>query len=249
MKSEILISIIIAVYNGEKYIKETISSILSQTHQNFELIVIINCTNDKTIDIIKTMNDERIKIYNTNICQLAFNLNYGLLQSTGDYIARIDADDIAEPERLEKQLKVLIENNFDLVGSNLIYINEFGLEIGKKSYPENDNEIRKKIFYSNPFAHPSVMYKKSSVLKVGAYMNGKVSEDYDLWIRMMGDKTMKFYNIQENLTKYRIHSNQAKGNKLAYYELCGYMIRETLYQKSFKYSMGFFIYLAKSLIK
>lgn len=244
-----MITVLTCVYNGEKYIKETISSILSQTYQNIELIIVVNCTNDKTIDIIKTINDNRIKIFETNICQLAFNLNYGLFKSNGDYIVRIDADDIAEPQRLEKQLKVLIEGDFDVVGSNLTYIDENSLEIGEKKYPENDNEIRKRIFYSNPFAHPSVMYKKSSILKVGAYMNGKVSEDYDLWIRMMRDKTMKFYNIQENLTQYRIHSNQAKGHKLAYYEICGYMIREAFYQKSFKYIIGFFIFLFKGLIK
>jgi hypothetical protein len=121
--------------------------------------------------------------------------------------------------------------------------------IGEKKYPENNNEIRKQIFYSSPLAHPSVMYKKKIVLQNGGYLNGKMSEDYDLWIRLMRDKNIKFYNIQENLTKYRIHSNQAKGNKLAYYEICGYMMRETLHQRSFKFFLGFLIYLFKALIK
>ena len=244
-----LVSIVLAIYNGEKFLRETIESLLNQTYKNIEIIVVVNCTNDNTLNILKSYNDERIKIFETNICQLAFNLNYGLLQSKGTYIVRIDSDDVAEPQRLEKQLKVLTEGDFDIVGSNLTYINENSLEIGEKKYPESDSKIRKTILYSSPFAHPSVIYKKSSVLKVGGYMNGKVSEDYDLWLRMMRDKTMKFYNIQENLTKYRIHSDQAKGNKLAYYEICGYMIREALYQKSFKYVIGFFVFLLKGLIK
>lgn len=244
-----LVSIVLAIYNGEKFLRETIESLLNQTHENIEIIVVVNCTNDDTIKILESYEDERIKIFETNICQLAFNLNYGLLQSRGTYIVRIDSDDVAEPQRLEKQLKVLTEGDFDIVGSNLTYINENSLEIGEKKYPESDSKIRKTILYSSPFAHPSVIYKKSSVLKVGGYMNGKVSEDYDLWLRMMRDKTMKFYNIQENLTKYRIHSDQAKGNKLAYYEICGYMIREALYQKSFKYVIGFFVFLLKGLIK
>lgn len=244
-----LVSIVLAIYNGKKFLKETIDSLLNQTHENIEIIVVVNCTNDDTIKILESYEDERIKIFETNICQLAFNLNYGLLQSKGTYIVRIDSDDVAEPQRLEKQLKVLTEGDFDIVGSNLTYINENSLEIGEKKYPESDSKIRKTILYSSPLAHPSVIYKKSSVLKVGGYMNGKVSEDYDLWLRMMRDKTMKFYNIQENLTKYRIHSDQAKGNKLAYYEICGYMIREALYQKSFKYVIGFFVFLLKGLIK
>lgn len=244
-----MITILICIYNGEKYIQETLNSILNQSYQDFEVVVVLNCTNDRTIEKIKNINDSRIKIFETNICQLAFNLNYGLLKSNGDYIVRIDADDIAEPERLEKQLKILQEGKFDVVGSNLTYIDENSLIIGQKKYPETDNEIHKKIFYKNPFAHPSIMYKKTSVLKVGGYLNGKVSEDYDLWLRLMRDKNIKFYNIQENLTRYRIHSNQVKGNKLAYYEICGYMIREALYQKSFRYVIGFFVYLLKGLLK
>ena len=217
MNNNILISVLIGVYNGENYIKETIESILSQSYQNFEILVIVNCSNDNTIKILNDFNDFRIKVFETNICQLAYNLNYGLMNAKGDYIVRIDADDIAKTDRLEKQIKFIIANNFDVVGSNIEYIDENEKKIGEKKYPENDNEIRKKIYYSNPFAHPSIMYKKTAILKVAGYMNGKVSEDYDLWLRLMRDEDIKFSNMQENLTMYRIHSNQAKGNNLAYY--------------------------------
>ncbi len=243
------ISVIIAIYNGEKFIFQTLESILAQSYTNFEIIVVVNCSSDKTIEIVKSFNDERINIYETNICQLAFNLNYGLLKSSGEYIVRIDADDIALPERFEKQINIIEKFNCDIVGSNLLYIDELNQLIKTKQYQEFDDDIRKAIVYKNPIAHPSVMYRKSVVLKAGGYMNGKVSEDYDLWLRLMRDKSVKFYNIQENLTKYRIHSNQAKGDRLAYYEICGYMIREALYQKSFKYVIGFFVYLFKALLK
>ncbi|AYJ79914.1 glycosyltransferase [Aliarcobacter cryaerophilus] len=244
-----MISVLICVYNGESYIKETINSLLLQTYKDFEILVIVNCTNDSTIKILEDFNDNRIKIFQTNICQLSYNLNYGLMKSNSKYVVRIDADDIAEPTRIEKQFKFIEDNNFDVVGSNVELIDEYGKFIGEKKYPEDNIDIRKKIFYTNPLAHPTIIYKKSTILKVGGYMNGKVSEDYDLWLRLMRDKKIKFYNMQEKLTLYRIHTNQARGNKLAYYEICGYMIRETFYQKSFKFFIGFLVYLAKSIIK
>lgn len=249
MNDHILISVLIGVHNSEQYIKRTIESIISQTHQNFEIIVILNCSSDKTAAILENFKDNRIIIYKTNICQLAFNLNFGLMHAKGDYIARIDADDVAEPTRLAKQLNFILNDNIDVIGSNVELIDENNKVIGSKYYPEKDLDIRKKIYYTNPLAHPSIMYKKSVILGNAGYMNGKVSEDYDLWIRLMRDKSVKFYNIQENLTKYRIHTNQARGNKLAYFEICGYMIRESFYQKSFKFLIGFFIGIIKALVK
>ena len=243
------ISIIIAVYNGAKFIQQTIDSLLSQTYSDFEIIIIVNCSDDNTMDILKNVLDERITIYETNICQLAFNLNFGLLKSQGQYIVRIDADDIAEPTRLAKQLNVIETNEFDVVGSNLTYIDENNKVIGEKIYPEKDKDIRKSIFYKSNIAHPSVIYKKETILKVGGYMNGKVSEDYDLWLRLMRDQSVRFYNIQEKLTRYRIHSSQAKGNKYAFAEIAGYMLREAIYQKSINFFIGSLVYIMKAIFK
>ena len=161
------VSVLIGIHNGQKYIKETIESILCQTYSNFEIIAVVNCTDDATIKILKDFNDERIKIYETNICQLAFNLNYGLQVAQGEYIARIDADDVATSDRLQKQLQCLEENNYDIIGSNITLIDENSHIIGKKIYPQADAQIRKKIYYSNPLAHPSVMYKKKIVMQNG----------------------------------------------------------------------------------
>ena len=243
------VSVIIAVYNGAKYIEETINSILGQSYSNFEIIIVVNCSNDETIDIVKNIDDARIKIYKTNICQLAFNLNYGLYKSQGKYIMRIDADDVADFTRLEKQVYLMDNNEYDVVGSNLLYIDENGNSLGEKKYPEDDIDIRKSFYYRSNIAHPSVMYKKETILSVGGYMNGKVSEDYDLWIRLMRDKSIKFYNIQENLTKYRIHSSQAKGDTYAYAEIAGYFLREAIYQKSIKSFFGSIVYFFKALLK
>ncbi len=238
-----------AVCNGQKYVKETINSILKQTYQNFEIIAVVNCSNDETINILKNFDDNRLKIYETNICQLNFNLNYALLKASGKYIARIDADDIAVSDRFSKQIECIAKYDYDVVGSNLKYIDENSNSIGYKNYPEKNENIRKNIYYKSTIGHPSVMYKKDIILKYSGYMGGQVSEDYDLWLRLMRDKNIKFYNIQENLTKFRIHSSQARGNKYAYAEIAGYFLRETLYLKSFKSFVGCLVYIAKAIFK
>lgn len=243
------ISVIIAINNGQKYIKETIDSILNQSYKNFEIIAVVNCSNDATIEILKNFNDERIKIYETEICQLAFNLNYGLQVAQGEFIARIDADDVAKSDRLEKQLKCFQENNYDVIGSNIALIDQNSCIIGAIKYPQTDVWIRRKIYYSNPLAHPSVMFKKKVIMQAGGYLNGKMSEDYDLWIRLFRDKNIKFYNIQEDLIYYRIHSLQTKGNSYAYAEIAAYFVREAIYYKKIMPFFASLLYFVKALMK
>ena len=243
------ITILIATANAENFISRTMESVLSQSFVNFEVVVVMNCVSDQTATILKKFDDTRIRLYESNICQLAFNLNYGLMMSRGDYIARIDSDDMATYDRLQIQLNAIKNNNFDVVGSNLKYIDENDKAIGRKSYPENNYKIRKKILYSNPISHPSVMYKKNTILGVGGYMNGLVSEDYDLWIRLMRDKNVKFHNIQKELTSYRIHKAQSMGNRLSYAEVAGYFIREAIYQKSIVFFFYFLVSIFKAIFK
>jgi len=244
-----LISVVIAIHNGEQFLKDTLDSLINQTYKNIEIIIVVNCSDDMTLNILSTYDDKRIKIYTTDICQLAFNLNYGLLKAKGRYIARIDADDVAENFRIEKQINVLKERNYDVVGSNITYINEYGESIGSKKYPEFNSKIRKQIIFTSPIAHPSIMYKRELILNNRGYLNGMVSEDYDLWLRLMRDENIIFYNIQQPLTKYRIHTSQAKGNNYAYMEIAGYFLREALFLKSFKLFLASLIYIFKAIIK
>ncbi|SMC09503.1 glycosyltransferase [Nitratiruptor tergarcus] len=243
------ISILLAVKNGEKFISDTINSILMQTYKNFELIVVVNCSSDNTLQIVKSFKDNRIKVLESNICQLNYNLNLALSHAEGDYIARIDADDIAEPRRLEIQMDIIKTGKYDVVGSNILYINEHNEVIREKIYPEKNEEIRKKIIYKSVIAHPTVLCKKDDLLKVGGYLGGRYAQDVDLWIRLMRDKNIKFYNIQQPLVRYRIHSNQSKGNNSAFADVAGYMFREAIYSKSIKYFIGSWIYFTKAFFR
>lgn len=236
------------VKNGEDYLEETIKSILNQSYSNFEFIIVVNCSTDDSLKIIKRFDDERIKVFETNICQLSYNLNFGLEISKGKYIARIDADDVAKPDRLKRQLSH-IKKGFDVVGSNIDFIDEKSEVFKTLEFPELNKTIRKKIYYKSVIAHPAVMFKKEVVLNNGGYLGGKYAQDYDLWLRLMRDNNLKFYNIQEPLTNYRVHLNQSKGNKLSYANVSGYLLKESLYSKNINYFIGSVIYYLKGLIK
>ncbi|MBN2816762.1 MAG: glycosyltransferase [Campylobacterales bacterium] len=243
------ISVLLSVRDGELFLANTIDSVLNQTYSELELIVVVNCSTDNSLKIIQDFDDDRVKVYETNICQLSFNLNYALSKASGEYIARIDADDIAMPDRLEKQVKCIEEYNYDVVGSNIDYIDENGRGIGNKRYPESNIEIRSKIFYKAVLVHPSILTKRELLLKNGGYLGGKFAQDYDIWLRIMRDKNIKFYNIQEPLLQYRIHPSQTKGNRYSYAEVAGYLLKESIYSKSFTYFLGAFIYYVKALVK
>lgn len=249
MNAQPEITVLIATTNSEKYIRATIESVLLQSFDNFEIVIVANCISDDTVHIVESFSDSRIRLFETNICQIAFNLNYGLMVSRGNYIARIDSDDVAHRKRLEVQLDTIKRHGFDVVGSNIRCVDEDGVFICDKVYPEYNHDIRKKMLYSNSLAHPSIMLKKKVLLSVGGYLNGRVSEDYDLWIRLMRDDEIKFHNIQKRLTEYRVHSSQSMGSALAYAEVSGYFIREALHRRSLVFFFYFLVSVSKAILR
>ncbi|MDB4178786.1 glycosyltransferase [Amylibacter sp.] len=243
------ISVLLAVKNGEKFISEAIESVLSQTYRNFELIIIVNCSKDKTLSIVNSFKDkdDRVVVLVSDICQLNFNLNLGLSHASGEFIARIDADDICVPNRFEKQIIKL--QLFDIVGSNLDIIDNETVLDSSVNFPQYNIAIRKKIFYRTVIAHPSVMMRKKVLLDVGGYQGGEYAQDYDLWIRLMRNQSILFHNIQENLTQYRVHSNQSKGDSVSYSHVAGYLFREAIISKSLRYFIGSFVFIGKYFFK
>ena len=196
------------VYNGEKYIKDTIESVLNQTYKDFEFIIVDDGSTDNTLNIIKVFNDERIKIIEVNHGGIVNALNTGLDMATGEYIVRVDSDDISLPERFEKLLEYM-ENNRDVVvcGSWAKTINTNGEVMGGLKYPPIDHvDIKKYLLLHNPFIHPSVIIRKDILNKSGKYKKYKHNEDYELWSRVL--RYGQGHNIPEELILYRIHDGQ-----------------------------------------
>lgn len=212
-----LVSVILPTYNRSEYLGRAIEGVLSQSYNNFELIIIDDGSTDRTSEIISKYQDSRIKIIkNEENIGFVKSLNKAINYAQGEYIARIDDDDFwSDLKKLEKQTEFL-ENNpeYVLVGCGIIKVNKQGKEIRKYLFPEKDKEIRDVILIISPFAHPGVVFRKTAWESVGGYDETLYfSQDSDLWAKF--GKIGKLYNIQEysvcvlddnqNRTKKRIH--------------------------------------------
>ncbi|HDP69639.1 MAG TPA: glycosyltransferase [Actinobacteria bacterium] len=186
------VSVIMSVYNGEKYLKESAESILHQTFPDFEFIIVNDGSTDKTPEILRSFNDERIKVINQENMGLTRSLNKAINLVRGEYVARMDADDVSFPERLEYQVKFLDENpDVGMVGTACKEIDSKGRLIGDCVFPTIDNELRKVLIKYNPFVHASVMIRRTVIDKAGIYDESFSSaQDYEFWFRIA-----KFYKI------------------------------------------------------
>jgi len=198
------ITVLTIVYNGERFIREAIDSILNQTYEDFEYVIVDNNSTDSTPAILKdyAQKDRRIKIIREPEQGILYARNAGLKVARGEWIAVLDADDIALPNRLECQLNLVRENpDVVLVGSGLILIDENGKFIKRYSYPGDHKSLLSRLENKQAFfAHSSAVFKKSIVSKLGGYRI-LYGEDYDLWLRlsMCGEIAC----IQEPLIKLR----------------------------------------------
>jgi glycosyltransferase involved in cell wall biosynthesis len=206
-----LISVILPVYNGGKYLNDAIESILSQTYENFEFIIINDGSKDNSLDIIKEYEkkDSRIIIISRENKGLIATLNEGIQMAKGKYIARMDQDDISLPARFKNQIEFMKKKDLDICGGNYIIIDENNKILINCEVPQNSDEILLTLASNVPFAHPSVIIKKEFLIKndliygLNGYRN---AEDLDLWINMYL-KGAKFGNINEKTIKYRILSH------------------------------------------
>lgn len=223
-----LISVVMPAYNVQKYIGPAIESILKQTFNNFELIIINDASTDKTLDTIKTYSkkDSRIKIVDSKErLNIARALNQGITLAKSDIIARMDADDIAFSHRLKLQYTVInASHNIAVVGANVVIIDEAGNEISTRSYPVSSRKLKACLFRYSPFAHPVVMFKKRMFREVGGYNPAfSPTEDLDLWFRL--GRRYEFVSIPEPLLKYRLFKASSSHKALKELELLVFKIR------------------------
>lgn len=200
------ITVLMPVFNGEKYIKYAIDSILNQSFKDFELLIIDDGSTDDTLNIIQSFKDKRIKtVRNNKNLGLIASLNIGLEKSEGEYIARMDSDDICPSHRLEKQLNFLHNNDdYAICGSNIRVFGKEKDEIWE--YPETFDEVKCKFLFQN--STTNVLLKKSLIReKLLRYSTlFPYAEDYEFYVRI--SKISKIYNIQDPLLFYRQHQNK-----------------------------------------
>ena len=202
-----LVTVLITCYNSEKWINECLYSLINQKYTNLQILIIDDGSDDRSVDLIKRCTDKRIELHCKEHSGISKSLNFAIDKIKGNYIARIDADDLCNPERIEKQMQFLNNNIFyGIVGSNFILIDENGREIQKVNNPENDVRIKDQLLRRCCVWNGSILMKKEILLSVKGYDENRISaEDWDLFIRLIG-KT-KFYNIQDYLSSKRFHKD------------------------------------------
>ena len=200
------VTVLMSVYNGERYLREAIDSILNQIFKDFEFLIINDGSTDGTAEILQSYHDPRIKIINNEKNMgLTKSLNKGLRIAKGEYIARQDADDVSLPQRLEKEVAFLDQNKkVGLVCTNYVRINEKGKVLHRIKCLTEDEELKEKLLETNLFPHGLVMFRAECIEKVGLYREEfKSAQDYDLWLRI--SEVYDMANIPQLLYKYRLN--------------------------------------------
>lgn len=244
-----MISILMATNKIDNYLLPAINSMLNQTYKNIEIILVANGDNaQNVIDFVESnVIDSRVLLFSTPIAQLSHALNLGLSFARGNYVARMDCDDISVKDRIEIQLAFLKSNLLDLVGSNLELIDHNSMHIGGRKYPSG-RVINRCLPFSNTFAHNTILARKSLLINARGYNSGFNTEDYDLWLRLRRSG-VRWDNIQMPLVQYRIHSESSQRKLLGYAESVALSVREFLLRKSLVNFLAIFFQFTKALFR
>lgn len=213
MKYNELVSVVMPVHNGERFLREAIESVLNQTYKNFEFLIIENCSTDSSVEIIKSYNDERIRLIIEDNCGIPNGYNRGFKEAKGKYVIIHDQDDISFPNRIEAQLSYIIEKKLDLCGSSFLIINDKNEKVKYVHPPITKKEIFNKILFDfSAVFNPSLILKKVVLEELNYFdVNLQVGSDYDFLLRSL--ENYKLGNNPKILLKYRVHkSSTSKKN-------------------------------------
>lgn len=245
MKRKCDISIIMAAYNAEKTIQKSIESVLAQSYQNYELLIIDDCSTDRTVEVVQTFSDERIRlIRNERNVGVSCTRKHGLDEARGEWIAVLDSDDAWVPDKLEKQMQLQKAKNAELIFTGSSFMSSNGDALGWILHVPKTMNYRQ-LLKQNLISNSSVLvYKK---LYAQYYTAGdQMHEDFAIWLKILQSGIMA-YGIDEPLLIYRLTEHSKSSNKLKaarmnwntyravglnvlsaiYYE-CWYMIRGLL---------------------
>lgn len=204
-----LVSVVMPVYNAGDFLRPAINSILNQTYKNFEMIIVDDASTDDTPKLLKSLKNHKIRIYrNKKQLGITKSANFAIKKAKGEYIARMDGDDISAPQRLTRQVKYLLSHkNIVAVGAQCDLINAAGAKVGEKRFPLHFANIRKMIFVSVPVQQPSIMVavKRLPVNFVWYDETYKSAEELELLFKLFEHGEVR--NLPSKLLKYRLHAH------------------------------------------
>ncbi len=241
-------SVIMCVHRNQGYLADAIHSVLHQSDADFEFLIGANACDDALMQVLQGLagKDERVRIFRTDIGQLSFNLNFLADRARGEYLVRMDSDDVCEPQRIAVLRQVLGQRRLDVLGSWATLISAQGDTLGEMRLPCDHDAIVKAMPWGTVFCHPAVAIRRDFLLRLRGYLGGFVSEDTDLWLRsvLAGGR---LGNVPQVLLKYRLHAHQSTMSGRGYAEVASHWLRELLAQPSWFLAKGFAIAMAKRL--
>jgi hypothetical protein len=210
------VSVVMSVYNGERFLREAVDSVLTQTLAELELIVVDDGSTDSTPQILEeyVRTDPRIIVERRTNQGRAAALNRGFAIARAPLVARLDADDIAPPDRLERQRRFLLEHPaVAVVGGAITFVDEHGRPFAEVENPLTDGEIRRAFEHATPVPHPGVMLRSQAFERAGGYRTAfSTAEDLDLWLRVAA--VDRFANLPVSVVRYRMHADQDSVRKV-----------------------------------
>ena len=210
--SKPLVSIVLPIHKAERYLAAAVQSLLAQTWEHFELLAILDGPDDACAAILADHADARLRVIERPRSGLVAVLNHGLDVATGNYVARMDADDIAEPDRIERQVRAMERDpSLGILGTAVQRIDEAGRELTVERLPEDDLELRWTLLWGPCFFHPTVMLRRSVLERHGLRYDPQARhmEDFELWVRLM--RYCRGANLREPLLRYRVHGCSVTG--------------------------------------
>ena len=213
-KTDIPVTVLMAVFNGEGLLNRAVDSVLSQSFREFEFIIINDASTDRSREVILSYNDPRIRLIdNPGNAGLTRSLNLGLKEARGEFIARMDVDDICLPGRLDAQVSALKSSRADICFCNCLFVDrESGREW--RWVPKKGSLLRWRSLFENSFGvHPAAMFRKNRIAEIGGYDSEfRYSQDYDLWSRC-AELGMTFEYAGGPFLKYFLHSGGVSRSK------------------------------------
>lgn len=244
------VTVIMAVNRADEYLRSAVESILEQTLQEFDFLIIVDAGCRDLKDEVGRLGagDRRIKVLEApSLGGLAFALNMGIAEARGEYIARMDGDDVSRPNRLKEQVEYMDEHSdVAVLGCRVQIINAKSEKVNRLyPYFPSDKDIRRVLPFRNPLPHPALMFRKSALFAVHGYKYGHASEDHEMFIRMARNPEIKFCNMDKVLFDYRRHDMQGSRlgprTRVCYLEISGFLFAEFLSTHSPKYLFGIFV--------
>jgi|688.fasta_scaffold84181_3 glycosyltransferase involved in cell wall biosynthesis len=201
------ISVLMRVGHIHDFLMPAVNSILkSNLNSEYELLILPIGCNSESMFFLKNLKNPHIRVIDSSNCDsLAMALNRGMDHAHFDYIAIMDSDDLSSPDRLQSQLDFLnCHKDISIVGSQVRFIDQKGEVVKHSEFPQSNKKIRSLLKSYSCIVHPSVMFRKTSIISIGGYSSEfAYAHDYELWLRARA--TLKFHNLNEKLIDYRVH--------------------------------------------